>query len=156
MKKDIFLFKLSFSLFIISAISILLSFFGSYKDGNAAEVFFAVLTGILFWGGLAAAIVALLILNSHRKSFEHKHRERNKNTFSIGIITFFSNGAAKIADVIMIALIIIFAAIMFILAVGMSVKIIVFAPMLASIYAHSMLNGMNYKYILKLNKRSVE
>ncbi|MED9970711.1 MAG: hypothetical protein UFA98_12030 [Ruminococcus sp.] len=158
MKKDVFLFRLSFSLFVVSALSIMLSFFGSYKNGNPVEILFAVLTGVLFWGGLAAAILTLIMLNNHRKTQEKKNKTNKKrnNSYTIGIITFFSCKEAMIADIVMIALIILLAVSMFIPWAGQDIKMIVASLLLAAVYAHSMLNGVNYKYIKSLNKRSVE
>ena len=159
LKKDILLFRLSFAAFIISALSLLLSFFGSYKTGNALQIMFAVITGVLFWGGLAAAILTFVMVNSHRKAYEKKHREKKKknNNLNIGVLSFFSNKEAKIADLIMMILILILLVIMFIPAVGLDIKVAMGSLILASVYAHSMLNGINYRYIKSLlNQRSVD
>lgn len=147
MKRDIVLFKISCLLMGISSFSILLSFFGDYK-GNSIAVIFAVLTGVLFWAGLIFGLFFLLLVNSHRKKYESiESSKRTVKRHRMGIVSFFSNKLAIIADIAMVALFIIFLVTEFIPIISQSVTLIFLAFLLFSVYMHCMLNGVNFIYI---------
>lgn len=155
MKRDRFLFKLSCIMFGISAFSVLLTFLGDY-NGNGAAVFFAIMTGVLFWGCLITGILLLLIVNSHRK----KHR-RFMNSGKIekrkcGALSFFSNRTAAIFDIAMVVFLLLVVISMLIPLISQSVTLVLVSFLLFSVYMHSMFNGVNFTYINSKNEECRE
>lgn len=151
MKRDVLLFRLSCVMLAISAFSVLLSFAGNY-DGNTREVIFAVLTGVLFWGGLIAGIALLFVVNRNRKIYETKKRERKAKRRRVGAVSFLSNKPARVADIAMVALFILTLITMFIPSVSQSATLIAAVFLLFSVYMHCMLNGVNFIYIKSLDE----
>lgn len=151
MKKDSLLFRISCVMFGVSALSVLLSFLGDYK-GSGAAVFFAVLTGVLFWGCLIIGIVFLIIVNSHRKSNQRIKSNVRYQSRRVGVISFFSNRIATVFDITMVIFFVLFMISMFVPVISQSVTLVLFAFLLCSVYMHSMFNGVNYKYIKSINE----
>ena len=151
MRKDNILFRASCALLGISALSVFISFLGDYK-GNSMAVFFAVLTGVLFWGCLIMGIVLLLILNTHRKK-NRKFRDAGRmGNRRFGALSFFSNKIAAIFDVSMVVLFLLVVISMFIPFAGQSITLVLFAFLLFTVYMHSMFNGVNFTYINSINE----
>ena len=149
MKKEKTLFKLSCVSFVISALSVLLTFVADYK-GNAIQVVLAVMTGVLFWAGLIAGMAFLLVLNSkRRKDKKYGSKERGAR---IGLISFFENRAAMVFDCAMALFFILMLLSIFIPGIGQNVTLVLISLLLASACMHSMLNGLNYRYIKSVDK----
>lgn len=134
-----------------SSISLCFAAFGSY-DASAFRAVVAVLVGILFWGCLIGGYVLLFIISKHRKEYEkHAPREKRRRDAAKrnrpGIITFFSNPAAVIADIAMIGLFVVIMAFMFIPGISQTLTIILIAFWVFAIHMHGVLNGVNFKYI---------
>ena len=138
-------------MFGASSLSILLSFLGSY-EGSGAEVFFAVMTGVLFWGCLILGIVFLLIVNSHRK---HSRVTRNGGRTAghrVGALSFFSNRVAAVFDIAMVALFLLTVISMFLPFLDQGITLVLFAFLLTAVYMHSLFNGVNFTYINQFNE----
>lgn len=148
MKRDKLLFRLSCVAFAVSPLSLLLKFLADYK-GDSIAVMFAVLTGVLFYGGLIFGIVFLILVNLGRKRAAKTADGKIKES-GVGVLRFFSNRTAIVFDVAMVVL--------FILTVLSAVNedirerftIVLASFLLMTVYMHSMFNGMNYKYIKSL------
>ena len=151
MERDKALFKYACVSFGVSAFAWLLSPFGDYK-GSALAVFVAILVGVLFWLGLIAGIVLIMMINSHRK----KNAGANaKSTGRPGAFRFFSNRKAMIADIAMIVFLVVLIVLSFVRIKEQSLFMIAFAFFLFSLYMHCVLNGTNYQYIMSKKTRSV-
>ena len=150
MKRDVFLFRFSCASFAVSSFSILLYYVGDY-EGNSVQKLFAFLTGFLFWAGLLAGVVSLILVNTHRKKNKSINLTRNLKK-RMGIISFMSNLPAAISDAAMVVLFILILATLFIPLIGEEIKIILLTFLLCSVYMHSMLNGVNFKYINLINE----
>lgn len=156
MRRDIKLFKITCILLAVSSFSLLLSFFGDY-GGNAFNVVMAALTGILFWACLIAGYALFAVINSHRKKYVKAKKssvsERNRKRLP-GIICFFSNKYAIVADFAMILFFILTLVFIFIPFLNQSIAVIAIAILLFSVHMHCILNGMNFRYILQITKES--
>lgn len=160
MNKDKTLMKFVVISLAISSFSLLLVMFGDY-NGNALNKAIAVLTGVLFWGFLIIGYVILGIISGHRKTYERKNRadlgrkanrDANKRP---GIICFFSNQKAIIADIVMIVSFIINLIFMFIPSVNQVVAVIFIAIFAFAVHMHCVLNGVNFRYIAHISKNDV-
>ncbi len=149
MKKDITLFRLSVLCLFVSSFSILLTFIGNY-EGDLFNVIFAVLTGVLFWGGLAAGYAILFVVNRHRKRFEASRGVKNSR---VGVLKFFSNKWAKIIDVWLIFMFLLNLVIMFVPVAGQAVQVVTIVLLIFLIHMHSLFNGINFTYIQFLSSK---
>ncbi len=127
---------------VLSAAFCLMPIGSSMKDETMMYLYIA---GVEFWLGLVGTIVMALKINKRRK-ISYRFNEQYSKHKQFGLVHFFQNTEATIADVIM-----------FISIVGLIIakiwisEIIVFFVFLAvfifSFGMHCMLNGINYKYI---------
>lgn len=143
MKANKIMFNCSCILFALSALSLLLTVAGSFS-GKPPEIMTAVIAALLFWGGLLSAVVLLVIVNFRRKT--DKTQSNNKKQ-RVGAFCFFSNRIAMIFDVLTAVFFIAFVVTMFIPSVSDYISLILVVLFLISAYMHSMLNGVNFKYI---------
>lgn len=135
----------------VSPLSILLTFWGDYS-GTILNVILAYLVGVLFWVGLIVGIVLLLVINKHRKADE-SFRVKKKLP---GIISFFSNQYAIVADVVTAISLIFLLVFLFVPWFNQGVTVALIAIFLFAFNMHCVLNGMNFKYIQYLIKRRAE
>lgn len=148
-------FKSAFCLSVIavcvSTIALLLISFAD-MNGNIFEKVISYIAGLLFWSGLIMEQVFFYKANSLMKLIE-KRLLKNKmpayKNAQIGIISFFENREAIIADITLL-LSTIFLVILSICRIKDSWLIpIGVAIMFFSFNMHCLLNGKNYKYIKK-------
>lgn len=143
------------SLFI-SSFSLLLSFFGSYS-GNAFNFIMALMTGILFWLGLIAGYVFLIIVNTHRnqtvKAGKYDLSESKRQKAKPGIICFLSNKYAAVADAAMVLFLILSLVFLFIPALNQGIALVFVSFFLFSLHMHCILNGVNFRYINSIDKK---
>lgn len=143
MKANKIMFNCSCILFALSALSLLLTVAGNFS-GKPPEIMTAVIAASLFWGGLLSAIVLLVIVNLRRKADKNKPNDKKQR---VGAFCFFSNKIAMIFDVLTAVFFIAFVVTMFIPSVSDYISLILVVLFLISAYMHSMLNGVNFKYI---------
>lgn len=154
LKKDIHLMRAVIVLLAVSSLTLCFVSFGSY-DASAFRAVVTVLLAILFWGCLIAGYVLLYVISKHRKEFERnasrdkRRKEKAKNNRP-GFLRFFSNPAARIADVAMVVLFIVNLVIMFIPGISQTITYIFLALLVFSIHMHGILNGVNFEYTEKL------
>lgn len=130
-----------------SSFSLILSYFGDYQ-GNIINVIMAYAVGVLFWLGLIIGYVLLFILSKHRKAKTKPKKSKP------GIIVFFSNKPAKIADLTMVGSLILTLVFTFIPFLSFGIEIVFLAILVFSIHMHCLFNGVNFKYINSIiNKR---
>lgn len=145
---------------ILSCLAISLSPL-TFSDTGGFLSFISVVLALIFWIGLVTAFVLLGIISSHRKQRERielrsrdNRRKRSKTKQKPGIIVFFSNIYASSADVIMLIAFIINLVII-IVPFNEKDSFTYITPVSVFIYSvifHSILNGINFKYILSYKK----
>lgn len=150
MKKDIIMFKIAEIILCISALSILLVFFANYS-GNVFNIITAYLMGVVFWGGLIAGYVLLFIVNKHRKQKSSSQKAEKKPKF--GIITFFSNKPAIIADVVMCLSLVLTIVFTFVHVLNDGLWTVFGSIFLCAIHLHIIFNGANFKYIKSIENK---
>ena len=134
---------------LILSISILMMPISS--DIKEASLIPLIITGILFWFGLVGTIWMAININlSRRASTEFKEMYPNIRKF--GLIHFFQNKPAIIADVALFV-----SLLMFILVKLFSdnniLQFIAIALIVFTFGMHCMLNGINYKYVNYKSRR---
>lgn len=102
-------------------------------------------SGAAFWVGLLGTIYMVLKINRVRKG-NHRFNEFFGNRKQLGLIHFFQNTKAMIADMAMIVSII--ALVIAVLCrANLQVIYFIISMFVFTFGMHCMLNGMNYKYI---------
>ena len=142
-------------LLAVSSLSLCFAAFGSY-DASAFRTVLTVLLALLFWVCLIAGYVLLFVISGHRKKYEKNasrdNRRKAKSGSRPGIICFFSNRAAVIADFAMIGFFILNLVFMFIPGVSRTFSYISLSLLVFAIHMHCILNGVNFEYIEKQAK----
>ena len=111
-------------------------------------------SGIVFWAGLAGGTVMQIVLSAARRRFFRKHHISYKNAGKarIGLLRFFANLPAKVADIALAAA-----------AVGTAVSMIatrgygyicyIFISLTVfSFVLHCIFNGRNFDFLLNKKK----
>lgn len=150
-KKDARLMKAVILLIALSSFSLCFAAVVNH-DGTAFERFAAIAVGLIFWISLIAGYVILFIISGHRKAYERSlpaesRRKARSKKQRPGVITFFSSPAAFAADCIMILFFILTLVLMFIPGIIQTLLLICIAVLVFAIQMHSILNGINFKYI---------
>lgn len=145
----------------ISSFSLLLVNFGDY-NGSVFNKVIAVLTGVLFWMFLILGYIALAVISGHRKSYQKRidnpdsNKRSNRETKKRpGIICFFVNPKATVADVVMIISFIINLVFIFIPSVNQVIAVIMIAVFAFAVHMHCILNGVNFRYIAHISKNDM-
>lgn len=129
-------------LFIFSA-SFLLMYFGMGADGMLNP--WNIIAGACFWIGLIGTIFSAISINSMRRA-DMEFQESHADIKRIGIIHFFTNKPAIIADTLMMISLIGYI-IMRLLKSYNILSYILIAIFVFTFGMHCMLNGINYIYI---------
>lgn len=126
---------LSFSIILMPIVS-------KFNDSTKIPMY---IVGLLFWTAMILIIITVVRINKSRKrslGFNTKYAGLKK----LGLIHFFQNKNAVIADIIMFGSLIAFV-LSLLLAWNTMVQFIFFSMLLFSFGMHCMLNGINYIYI---------
>lgn len=111
--------------------------------------------GALFWVGILCGIVFLVLTGKQRKQIETVLREKGGQApekAPLGVVSFFRNRAALIADIIFFLAVIAFV-LLFVFQIHNAWAVIAALEILfLSFVMHCFLNGKNYKYIKAYNK----
>ena len=129
-------------LLVLSASFLLMPFSMSIDGAINPLIYFS---GACFWIGLIGTIGFAISINTLRKS-DKEFQENYANTKRIGIIQFFTNKSAMIADIVMIISLIVLI-IVRVLKGNIILSFILIALFVFSFGMHCMLNGINYIYI---------
>ena len=132
---------------IILSVSFILMPFGINSDGETNILVY--ISGLLFWSGLIGTIISAIMVNSTRKADAN---EDNSDVKRLGLIHFFTNTPAKIADVVMIVSLVVFIFLIIFNSAAV-LKFIFISLFVFSFGMHCMLNGLNYNYINESQKR---
>lgn len=137
-------FTLSLLCMVLFAASFLLMPAANSVSLNEGKNGFLYAVGITFWIMLVASQVFMLIVSLKRR----KDSEKGKTKKLPGVISFFSNKEAKMADLSAIVFIIAFIICVF-ATDSYLIYVFLFLAVL-SFEAHCVLNGKNYIYIKEL------
>ncbi len=146
-KKSKLYFCISSAFIVIASIMIaLIQFVGI--DGTKEQKTFSLIIAITFWVSLVCSQVFFWLV-----SFNRRKTQTEKNKAKIGLISFFQNKEAKIADLSMIffAIVVIFL-IIFNVDSGFLVTASV-ALLFLSFFMHCYLNSRNYKFIKNIENK---
>lgn len=145
------LFFLSFFSFVCACLSLcMVPFVGDASQGAVRVTVF--LTSAVFWVGLIVGTVLIIKMNRLCKKIEKQLRQNNQKTFEllrIGVISFFRNKYAAVADLCMILFIVILIAALIINRTSDEFYIFNLVMLILSFISHSFLNGKSFMYILK-------
>jgi len=140
-RRQWFLLYITF-LFLLSEAILFMPFANERKETSPTMLYIA---GATFWFGLLGVIVMALVINSARKRSQ-RFNKLYPGLKQLGVVHFFRNKPAVIADLVMFVSII-----GFIIATSLRAKLLLSFLLLAiSVFSfgmHCMLNGINYKYI---------
>lgn len=146
-KKEKIIFLISIICMLILSLSFLImpvaSSISLNKDSNGLLIG----TGIMFWLSLASAYSLMIFVDVKRRNFLKQNKKAKKKRLP-GIIRFFSNPAAKCADIasaVSLLLLIIFS-----FLTESYFNYILLALFAFSFQMHCVLNGENYLYINSL------
>ena len=139
----------------ISSFSLIFSIFGNY-DTTTFKKIMAITGAVLFWLCLMVGYVIFSLISERRKAYERKHRERGIRPVKKGkpgILCFFSNKYAMIADITMVASFIVTLVFLFAPSLNQNIAVIFVSVLVFAIHMHGILNGVNFKYIESLNRK---
>lgn len=133
---------LSIVSWMLSAISVFfmpkVSEIATFEENETPQI----IVGVVFWLGILLAGIFSTVASKYRKeAVGRKKKER------IGLVSFFSNKEAKVADVLMIVSILILLIAIFSKNVSDTLAMLSIFMTMTTIYIHGVLNGRNYKYI---------
>ena len=159
MKKDIRLMRYLILSTAISSFSlILLAFCNELTFEELSETGFQrvpiALIALIFWLFLILAYYLLFQISKHRKQYVKTNPKARKALTQkrIGALTFFSNPAAKLADVIAAVTFVYFLITLFVPNVPAVLSFIGIALFAFAIQMHGVFNGINYKYTVFISK----
>lgn len=138
--------------FLLLAISFLLMPFGTTATADKISAV-TLISGIVFWASIVLGIVAQCVLSSRRKAWYSKNRiKKSRVKQKIGLISFFKNTYAAIAD-IGLALSLTGLIAVLIVTQGTGYVCYVFISLFVfSFSMHCILNGKNYYYVINQDK----
>lgn len=141
-RKKWMLFWYVLFLLMLSACALVMPIASQYRE---TIPYLVLISATLFWGGLIGTVVTALKINSARKN-SYAFKEKNKTIKQLGLICFFKNKEAMIADIAM-----------FVSMIGVIITVIVnrysywlyvcCGLLVIAFGLHCMLNGKNYIYL---------
>lgn len=140
----VFLFIWSFSVLLMPIAS-------AVKDTTRILL---VVSGMLFWFGAISTVGIAFYINQCRKR-SSKLKKETVEKERIGVLQFFRNKHAKMADIVMFVSGIGFILVRF-LKDGSFITFAFLAVFVFSFGMHCMLNGINYKYLQLFIKKEKE
>ena len=131
-------------LILSSSIALLVPFVNFNEDGTGKIIGYV--AGVIFWIGLIAGLLVYgLVTNKCKKRHAFDKMDKKR----IGLISFFSNFEAKIADIIFVLALVINIVLFFINGSNMWIDAIAAFILLVSFHCHYVFNGKTYQYIFK-------
>lgn len=116
---------------------------------NSGDQTFLNIVGVSFWSTFALSVITTILLNVRRRKCLKATGKLKKER--PGIIRFFSNLPAKIADIIMVISLIALVIVMMFFSENYIIYVLL-SVTLFSFLMHCVLNGENYRYIITLGK----
>lgn len=139
-KKKLFYMYIAFG--ILCSIGILLMPIGSMMSYKTKM--FIYISGLTFWIGCIGLFAVMQKINISRKRC--KGFSKKTNQYSSGLIHFFENQEARVADIAMFAVLGCFV-ISKLIFKNVYAMYIFFSMFVFAFAMHCMFNGVNYKYI---------
>lgn len=134
---------------LLLSVAILLMPFGNNVNEESSVLMY--ISGFLFWIGMIGTIGMVVYINlSRRRSLVFKELYPELRRF--GLIHFFQNRHALIADIVMFATLIVFI-ITKLLIDSLVLQFVLIACFVFSFGLHCMMNGTNYVYINHKGRR---
>ncbi len=128
--------------FLISSASVLLTpwtySFDQYKGSKTLSL----VSGITFWAGLLIGILFIILAAKQRKKIPKRIKGLP------GILNFFRNVESIIADVFVVA-----AVVLYLLIHNEYVQVVCMFAFIAGIYFHCIFNGLIYRTFKELNNK---
>lgn len=151
-KVDKIWFGFSIFFFLMLAVSFLLMPLGSEIPTESISTY-TLVAGLMFWISIIMGIVTQCVLAFRRKSWYVIHRIKEERTSQkIGLVSFFQNIYATVADVVAI-LSLVGLVIAMIETQGTGYICYVFVSLFVfSFSMHCILNGKIYYYVINQNK----
>ncbi|MBR2100731.1 MAG: hypothetical protein IJ927_05390 [Eubacterium sp.] len=149
---NILLYATFFAYFIMSVDFLLMpiGISNPVKNYRALDI----ITGLIFWIGLIAGITLFVLYSKKCKKLFEQSSLNTASKKRIGLISFFSNRAAMISDIVCILSLILFAVLMIFTKRTAYICYIVLAILVFSFVCHCILNGRAYFKHQKLNEIS--
>ena len=136
--------------FLVMSISFMIMYLLTADIENRASGGLAVVPGLMFWGGLILSIISHIIMGVMRNRIVERGRIKRSNLQRyIGLICFFRNTAALIADVVFVLAL---AALIVTLVICDTAGMLTYALISLTVFAFSMhctLNGKNFNFLIK-------
>lgn len=146
-KRNMFFCYITF-LLLWSASFLLMPIASKQADKNMLLTYIA---GSMFWLGALCTLLSALTINSSRKKSK-TFMEQNAHVKQLGLIHFFKNKEAMVADIVLIVSVFGFV----VARIWIKPNIVTFIFMALCLFSfgmHCMLNGVNYIYIQTKGKR---
>lgn len=142
-------FKLCFNIsvvcFIASFAALLSIMFLDMCSDEYVKKSISYIIASVFWVGIIGEQIFFWICNHLRKRIEIKRSEISYSN-GIGIISFFKNPNAVVADIVMFASVLVFALMLIFKVVEQWAVVLCLSIIFLSFNLHSFLNGKNYIY----------
>ena len=149
-KFDCIWFAISVVSFLLLAVSFLLMPIGE-TDGGLTT--YSIIAGVMFWSSLVLGTASQMILSHRRKMWYVINKVRRaRHSRKIGLISFFENVYAGIADVTFIISLIGLVVVLIVTQGTGYICYILMAALVFSFAMHCILNGKIYYHIVNQNK----
>lgn len=155
---DGILMGISIFSFLMLAISFLLMPLGGKNDADRMSIC-SFVAGIMFWTSLAIAILTQCVLGKRQKKWCKIHKiKKIRSSNKVGLLLFFKNTYASVADILFVVCFIGFIISMLITKGTGYICYVFIALFVFSFSMHCVLNGKIYYYVINQNKllRDVE
>lgn len=146
-KNDKTLLFVSIGSFFVMSMSFLLNLFVGSKTSPKTIAVISAVSGGLFWGFLLTAVICMVLLSVRNKA------ETKKLDGLIGLISFFKNPIAKVAD-ILLAVVAFFTAITVFIGIKdnqdivVNVSLVLFSLLIFLFSMHCVLNGKIFRSVM--------
>lgn len=150
-KADRRLLAISIIGYVFLSVSVLLMPAG---NGALRETPWRYLPGGLFWLSLLVGIIPQFVLSARYRSWRKKQaggKKRPEKSQRIGLISFFRNPLARVADILLILSIVALATVMLLISNTSYVCYILLALTIFSFCMHCILNGRVFCCIIMRN-----
>lgn len=148
---DYILLSISIISFLLLAFSFMLMPIESKTFSGNLSIF-SLIAGLIFWISLATGTATQIVLTRHRKMWYVSNRVRVRKSTRTGVISFFKNAYATVADIaLMLSLIGLIVVMVATHGIGYICYVFI-SLFIFSFSMHCILNGKNYYYVINKNK----
>lgn len=147
-RKDLVLIFILFLSLCVFSVSFLLM---SIKNENTSDKLsiYSLIAGIIFWTSMLILIVVQIILSLRMKKWMKKYKIKQfRDASKIGIISFFKNTYAIVADVLMVISLTVLVVLIVVTQGTGYICFIAIAIFVFSFSMHCVLNGKVFYYVI--------